>query len=283
MESEIQLKPRISKKKYLGIVKKIKKHIHRGDIYEMNFCQEFYAKNAEINPLNLYKRLNNISPMPYSCFYKFNHNYLLCSSPEGFLQKKGNKIFSRPIKGTIQRGKNKWEDTLLRRNLLNSKKEQSENVMIVDLVRNDFSKFAKKGSVKVDELFGIYTFNNLHHMISTISCEVGYRYHFVDAIKNCFPMGSMTGAPKVKAMELIEKYEKTRRGLFSGAVGYITPEGDFDFNVVIRSILFNKKNKYLSVMAGSAITSKSVPEKEYEECLLKAWPMIKALNEKAKT
>ncbi len=275
--SDIRMKPRISKKQYLEKVNKIKQHIYRGDIYEMNFCREFFAESTEINPVETYLRLNKISPMPFSCFYKLKNKYLLCSSPERFLKKTGNKIISQPIKGTIRRGKNKTEDEKLVRKLFENKKEQSENVMIVDLVRNDLSRIARVGTVSVDELFGIYSYKHLHQMISTVSCEPDKKFHFVDAIKNCFPMGSMTGAPKVKAMELIERYESTKRGLFSGAVGYITPDGDFDFNVVIRSILYNAEKKYISVMAGSAITAQCDAKKEYEECLLKAEPMMNAL------
>lgn len=285
----ISLKPRISKKQYIEKVNKIKQHIHRGDIYEMNFCMEFFSEKTEINPVETYLHLNEISPMPFSCFYKLRKKYLLCSSPERFLKKNGNKIISQPIKGTIRRGKNPEEDKKFIKKLSENKKEQSENVMIVDLVRNDLSRVAKRGTVKVDELFGIYSYKHLHQMISTVSCELDKKYHFVDALKNCFPMGSMTGAPKVRAMELIEKFENAKRGLFSGAVGYISPisnreglgvrsKANFDFNVVIRSILYNAEKKYISVMAGSAITAECDAEKEYEECLLKAEPMIRALE-----
>jgi len=278
--SPLNIKSRITKNEYLQTINKIKQHIKQGDIYEMNFCQEFYAENAEINPFFIYQQLNEISPMPFSCYYKLKDKYLACASPERFLKKQGNKIISQPIKGTIKRGSTIEEDNLLKNQLLNSEKERSENVMIVDLVRNDLSRTAKEGSVRVDELFGIYSFKQVHQMISTISSELNEGVHFTEVIKQCFPMGSMTGAPKVKAMELIEKYENTKRGLFSGAVGYITPDGDFDFNVVIRSILYNEKEKYLSFMVGSAITDKSIPAKEYEECLLKAKAMFEVLNSK---
>lgn len=276
--SGITLKQRISRKKYIETINKIKRHIYRGDIYELNYCQEFYAENAVINPMEVYQKLNELSPMPFSCYYKLYDKYLLCSSPERYLKKTGNKIISQPIKGTIRRGKNEKEDQRMIKKLLANKKELSENVMIVDLVRNDLSHIARAGTVKVEELFGIYTYRNLHQMISTVSCELDKKYHFIDAIKSTFPMGSMTGAPKVRAMELIEKFEAAKRGLFSGAVGYITPEGNFDFNVVIRSILYNKKNNYVSAMAGSAITAECSPEREYEECLLKAAPMFRALG-----
>ena len=272
------IQPRITKEEYLQTVRKFQEHIQFGAIYEANFCQEFFAENAEINPLNTFLKLREISPTPFSAFYKFRDKYLLCASPERFLKKEGNKIISQPIKGTAKRGKTDAEDAVLKSLLLHDVKEQSENVMVVDLVRNDLSRTAKDGTVIVDELFGIYTFSQVHQMISTISAELRDDVHFIDAIKEAFPMGSMTGCPKIKAMELIEKYETTKRGLFSGAVGYITPNGDFDFNVVIRSMLYNAFTKYLSMMAGSAITAKSIPEKEYEECLMKAKAMFEVLG-----
>lgn len=274
----IRLKNRISKEQYLASVHKLKKHIKHGDIYEVNFCQEFYAEGAKIDPLQAYLHLNEISQSPFSCFYRLNDKYLMCASPERFIKKTGQKLISQPIKGTIKRGATREEDEKLMGDLLNSPKERSENVMIVDLVRNDLSRTAKKGSVKVEELYGIYSFKQVHQMISTISSELRDDIHFVDAIQSAFPMGSMTGAPKIRAMELIEQYESTKRGLYSGAVGYITPEGDFDFNVVIRSILYNSTEKYVSFMAGGAITDKSLPEKEYEECLLKAKAMFEVLD-----
>lgn len=274
-----KIKNRISKTEYLSTVEQIKNHIHRGDIYEMNFCQEFYMDDTEINSLSLYLKLNTVSPTPFSCFYKYDKKFLISASPERFLKKMENKIISQPIKGTIRRGTTSAEDELLKQQLFQDKKEQTENVMITDLVRNDLSKTANPKSVNIEELFGIYTFQQVHQMITTISSELRSDIHFADAIRNAFPMGSMTGAPKVKAMELIEKYESTKRGLFSGAVGYITPGGDFDFNVVIRSILYNSENKYLSFMAGGAITANSIPEKEYEECLLKAKAIFQVLDE----
>ena len=201
--------------------------------------------------------------------------YLICSSPERFLRKENQQLLSQPIKGTRKRSAKKEIDFQLQMELLNSEKDKSENVMITDLVRNDLSKYAEKASVKVEELFGGYSFEQVHQMISTITAELSNKYHFIDAIKGAFPMGSMTGVPKKKAMELIEKFETTKRGLFSGSVGYINPNSDFDFNVVIRSILYNSTKKYFSVMAGGAITAKSIPKEEYEECLVK----VKAILE----
>jgi para-aminobenzoate synthetase component 1 len=226
----------------------------------------------------VYNQLNNISPTPFSGFFKFNQNYILSATPERFLCKRGNKLISQPIKGTAKRSSSVLEDEKIKSNLKNSEKEQAENVMIVDLVRNDLTKSAIKGSVKVEELFGIYSFPQVHQMISTISCEIDPHLHFIDAIKNTFPMGSMTGAPKIKAMQLIDEYEKTKRGIYSGSFGCISPNGDFDFNVIIRSILYNATTKYLSYHVGGAITYASDPEKEYEECLLKASAIMKVLK-----
>lgn len=269
---------RITKEEYIASVNGLKQHIHLGDIYEVNFCQEFYTQNAVIAPLDVYKKLNAISKAPFSAYYKSNPHYLICSSPERFIQKRHNRLISQPIKGTSKRSVNKAEDEQLKEYLQKSEKEKSENVMIVDLVRNDLSKVAKRGSVNVDELFGIYSFKQVHQMISTVSCELCDNVSFTDIIKATFPMGSMTGAPKVSAMQLIEQYESTKRGLYSGAVGYIAPNGDFDFNVVIRSILYNKSNQCASFMVGSAITDKSEAENEYEECLLKAKAMFEVLK-----
>jgi len=274
----IQVEPRISKKEYLNAASKLKEHIKYGDIYEVNYCQEFYSVDADIDPLQTYVRLNEITKAPFSCCYRFADKYLISASPERFLQKKGMTLISQPIKGTMKRGENEEIDLQLKNDLLENPKEQRENVMIVDLVRNDLSRTAKKGSVEVEELFGIYTFQQAHQMISTVRSELKEDVHFVDAIMEAFPMGSMTGAPKVSAMKLIEKYEETKRGLYSGAVGYITPDGDFDFNVVIRSILYNKSEQYLSFIVGGAITDLATIEDEHEECLLKAKPMFEVLN-----
>jgi len=269
---------RISKEEYIHIIQQLQQHILRGDCYEINFCQEFFAEQVDIDPLQVYCSLSNTSPNPFAAYYKTGQQYLLCASPERYLKKEGERIFSQPIKGTSQRNLNDaGEDVKSKEHLYNSAKDRSENVMIVDLVRNDLSKICEEASVKVEELFGIYSFPQVHQMISTVSGQLRSDIHFIDAIKATFPMGSMTGAPKKRVMELIEQYEQTRRGIFSGAVGYITPEGDFDFNVVIRSIMYNAGSKYLSFQAGSAITFYSDPEKEYEECLLKAAAIKKVL------
>ena len=273
----IEIQQRISKDFYLEKVTKMLEYINKGDIYEANFCMEFYAE-TDINPLDKYFLLNDISKPPFATFFKNNNHFLLSATPERYLKKERDKIISQPIKGTSKRFSDNNEDEISKNILASDPKERSENIMITDLVRNDLSRTAKKGSVKVEELCGIYSFLQVHQMISTITSTLGDQYSALEVIKNSFPMGSMTGAPKISAMKIIEELEETKRGLYSGSVGYFTPNGDFDFNVVIRSILYNSKNNYVSFSVGSAITALSVPELEYEECLLKADAMIKVLN-----
>lgn len=276
--SSINIQQRVSKENYLSKVSKMLEHIHRGDIYEANFCMEFFAENAQIEPLEIYQKLNAISEPPFAVYFKNNFQYLLSASPERYLRKEGLKIISQPIKGTAKRSENLIVDEKLKSDLVQNEKERSENIMIVDLVRNDLSHTATKGSVQVEELCQIYTFKQVHQMISTIVSEVENTTSPVEILRTTFPMGSMTGAPKISAMQIIEELEATKRGLYSGAVGYFTPTGDFDFNVVIRSILYNSKNQYLSFSVGSAITSQAIPEMEYEECLLKAKAMFEVLS-----
>lgn len=277
-EPLLDIQPRIKHADYIKAVLGLKHHIQVGDIYEVNFCQEFYAEHADITPWNVYQKLTRKSSTPFACYYRNDMHHLMCASPERYLQKKGSTLLSQPIKGTSKRGETPEEDQQLREALYQNTKERSENVMIVDLVRNDLSRTAQKGSVKVEELFGIYAFPQVHQMISTVTSELRENTPFTEVLKASFPMGSMTGAPKVKAMELIEQFESTKRGLYSGTVGYITPEGDFDFNVIIRSILYNASSQFLSFMVGGAITSKSDPEAEYQESLLKAKAIFEVLN-----
>ncbi len=275
----LTIQSRFSRPEYIATVEKIKEHINRGDIYVTNFCQEFFAEDADIDPLDIFLELNKISPNPFSAFFKLKENYILCASPERFLAKRENKLISQPIKGTAKRGNDDNEDELIKQQLRNHAKELQENVMIVDLVRNDLTRSAKPGTVKTEELFGIYSFEQVHQMISTVVCEIENGITAVQAVKNTFPMGSMTGAPKISSMNLMEQYERSRRGIYSGAVGYFSPDDDFDFNVVIRTLLFNQAKKYLSFHTGSAITYHADAEKEYEECLLKAQAILLALGQ----
>jgi para-aminobenzoate synthetase component 1 len=274
------VKNRIQKEEYISIISRLQQHILRGDCYEINFCQEFFSEQVHVEPLSIYKDLSNISPNPFSALYRIENKWLICASPERFLKKEGSKILAQPIKGTSKRihGDDKMDEQN-KEELFHSSKDRSENVMVVDLMRNDLSKICEEGTVKVDELYGIYSFPQVHQMISTISGELKKNISFSEIIQATFPMGSMTGAPKKKVMELIEQYEKTKRGIFSGAVGYISPAGDFDFNVVIRSIMYNSMSGYLSFQTGSAVTFYSDPEKEWDECILKAEAMKKVLLE----
>lgn len=276
----IAIKLKIHKEAYKERVRAMLEHIYRGDIYEANLCQEFYAHGI-IDPLETYKRLNTISQPPFATYLKLDDRYVLSASPERYLKKTGYTIISQPIKGTARRSEDGLEDVAFAKALSQDSKERSENVMIVDLVRNDLSRTAKKGSVQVAELCGLYAFKQVHQMVSTITSEIGAGTSPVDVIRSTYPMGSMTGAPKVRAMEIIEALEKSKRGLYSGAVGYFTPEGDFDFNVVIRSILYNEERSYISYSVGGAITANSDPDKEYEECLLKAKAMRAVLEGKS--
>lgn len=275
---KLTIQQRISKADYLEKISKILTHIHHGDIYEANFCMEFYAENATIDPLEKFIKLNEISQPPFAVYLKNNTHFLLSASPERYLKKEGELLISQPIKGTAKRFSDPVEDEKSKNQLASDPKERSENIMITDLVRNDLSHTAQKGSVQVTELCGIYSFMQVHQMITTITAQFDAQHSLVDTLKTTFPMGSMTGAPKISAMKIIETLEETKRGLYSGAVGYFSPSGDFDFNVVIRSILYNQENKYLSFSVGSAITSQSVGEKEYEECLLKAKAMREVLS-----
>lgn len=278
-QSNYTFKARISKEEYIGKVVKLKNHIQQGDIYEVNFCQEFYAEDVEINfPMDTYYRLNDLTHAPFSSYYQFGNYAAFCGSPERFLKKEGPKLISQPIKGTAPRGATLEADEKLTNALQNDPKERAENTMIVDLVRNDLSRVAEKDSVKVEEYCAIYSFDTVHQMISTISCEVKPEVTFTDILRATFPMGSMTGAPKLRAMELIEVNESFKRGLYSGSIGYIAPNGDFDFNVVIRSLLYNTENRYLSCSVGGAITIQSDPEKEYEECMVKVKRILDGMN-----
>jgi para-aminobenzoate synthetase component 1 len=267
------IQPTTTRQAYEAQVEKLKKHIEEGDIYEINYCIEFLIKKLDLkeeNCIELFSLLSQHAPMPFSAYLKWQDFFVLCASPERFLKKEGRRLISQPIKGTIRRGKNAEEDEILKKYLKENEKERAENMMIVDLVRNDLARSATIGTTAVTELFGVYTFKQLHQMISTVEAELSRDCPWVDALRQAFPMGSMTGAPKIRAMQLIEDYEKQKRGLYSGAVGFISPEEDFDFNVVIRTFLYNKKKKLGSFQVGSAITIDALPEKEWEECLLKA-------------
>lgn len=263
---------------YHDRVGRIMRHIQLGDIYETNFCVEHFATETVIDPAVLFGQMVADGKAPFSCRMAHGGRHLLCASPERFMAKVGNRIFSQPMKGTNRR---QPDNAAAMEALRNDPKERAENIMITDLVRNDLSKFAKQGSVKVDELCGVHSFAHVNQMVSTVSCELRDGVHPLDMLLGAYPMGSMTGAPKVRAMQIIDEYEGFGRGLFSGSVGYFTPDLDFDFNVVIRSILYDENSKNLSFPTGSAITINSDPQREWEECLLKSEAMRRLLKEHA--
>ncbi|MBC7425874.1 MAG: anthranilate synthase component I family protein, partial [Bacteroidia bacterium] len=284
--------PVISKDQYINTISEIRSDIENGDYYELNFCQEFRTDQKNFDSELIYSKLCAKSPAPFSALLKIPGYELVCMSPERFLSHQQGSLVAQPIKGTRRRGANAEEDEKLMNELFFSEKERAENVMIVDLTRNDLSNVCPAGNVKVTELFGIYKFPHVIQMISTVEGQL--KVELVNdkladkvlqnelneeninsdlpfkAIDNCFPMGSMTGAPKVEVMKRIAKYETGKRGFYSGCIGYISPEGDFDFNVVIRTLIYNKTLKQLSYWVGRAITFDSNSEEEYEECLLKA-------------
>jgi para-aminobenzoate synthetase component I len=275
----VSWKPRQSKSDYLEQIRFLKQQIQLGNLYEVNYCQEFFAEEVEWNSiLPVYSALNRISTAPYSLFYESADWMIASASPERFLQKKGERLISQPIKGTAGRGAMPGKDDELKEQLAVSHKDRTENVMIVDLVRNDLSRVATKASVQVDELFGIYTFPTVHQMISTVSCRLKEDVRFTDILEAAFPMGSMTGAPKVAAMQLAEATERFTRGMYSGSAGYIGPDGDFDLNVMIRSFVYNVANRYVSCGVGGAITILSDPEEEYAECRTKVGRILETVG-----
>jgi para-aminobenzoate synthetase component 1 len=263
---------------YIQHTQQFLKHIALGDMYEANYCTPFQANDVELHPLQCYKDLNAISTPPFAAYAKLGPLHVISASPERYLKKQGDKLITQPIKGTARRSHEVEEDNQLKSDLLADPKERSENVMIVDLVRNDLSRTAQKGTVQVEELFGIYSFKQVHQMISTVVSRMKSELSPVQALTTTFPMGSMTGAPKISAMKIIEQNEVFYRGVYSGAVGYFTPQGDFDFNVIIRTILYHEELKKLTFAVGSAITIAAQPEKEYDECLLKARALFEVLE-----
>jgi len=276
---QADFKERTTKDAYFEQFNKIKNALQQGDIYELNYCQEFYAQQVAIEqPVPLFTTLEQLTQAPHAAYIQTPNHFVFCASPERFLEKKGDLLRSEPIKGTAPRHPDALTDKALATKLKNDPKERAENIMIVDLVRNDLSQLAQKDTVNVDELCEIYSFATVHQMISKISCVLKSNTSFSDILKYTFPMGSMTGAPKISAMQHIEALEDFKRGLYSGSIGLIEPNGDFDFNVVIRSLIYNRNTKYLSCAVGSAVTIEAEAEKEYQECLLKANKLIYGLQ-----
>lgn len=275
----IHLDPVMPREHYLKALDNVMYHLHRGDIYEVNYCQEWRADAYLDNPFIRFIALNARTRAPHAAYVQYGECYILCGSPERFIRKQNDRIVSQPIKGTIRRGANSVEDAALKERLMNSAKDKAENVMIVDLVRNDLARIAQKASVVVDELHGVHTFQTVHHLVSTISAKLSNEETFSNILRATFPMGSMTGAPKVRAMQIADALEASARGMYSGSVGYKEPNGNFDFNVVIRAIIADLNRREVSCKVGGAITVQSDPAKEYEECLLKAEAVMKALVE----
>lgn len=274
----VEMVCRTERPHYLEQVARIRAAIEAGTYYELNYCVEWFAENVQIDPIQRYLRLNTLSPTPFSGYFQSDGQHLLCGSPERFFARYHQQLYSQPIKGTRKRSQDPATDTALKNALANNSKERAENVMIVDLVRNDLARSCVAGSVQVPELMQVYSFPTVHQMISTVSGQIRPDISTVAAIKNAFPMGSMTGAPKIMAMQHIDALEDSRRSLYAGAFGYFSPEGHCDFNVVIRSLLYNSKNGYLSLSTGGAITYDSIAEAEWEECQLKAATMLAALE-----
>ena len=278
LRTPILLRATTSKKHYLATVSELKKNIQQGNVYELNYCMEFFCEDVSIDPLLTFLKLQALTKAPYSAFVKLDDDFILSASPELFLKKEGSALCTKPIKGTIKRGKNKEEDDQLKQTLHNSIKERTENVMAVDVARNDLSQLATKGSVTVNKLYNIESFETVHQMVSTVSCTIKESTPFHQIMAATFPMASMTGAPKLSAVQLINKHEDFKRHFYSGAMGLIDDKEDFTLSVIIRSIFYNQKTKRLSLAVGGAITYLSEPEKEYEECLLKAKALLEALD-----
>lgn len=274
----IKLKSKTSRERYIENVKKIKEHIQKGNVYEVNYCLEFFATDVIIDPVRVFWKLADLAKAPHSYLLRMEDEFVICASPELYLKKEGNNLYTKPIKGTAKRSKNLAEDERLKEELYNSLKERTENVMAVDVARNDFSHFAEKGSVNVNRLYNIESFETVHQMVSTVHCKIKDGTSFDDVINATFPMASMTGAPKLRAMSIIDEMEDFKRNYYSGTMGMINDYGEYTFPVLIRSIFYNMGTKRVSIAVGGAITYLSDPEKEYEECILKAGTMLKALN-----
>lgn len=281
----IQVKSLTGKQRYYDKIKELQREIGLGNIYEINYCQSFFCENAVIDPVDVFLKLNALAKAPYACILKLGGDYIISASPELFLKREGNIVYTKPIKGTTRRGQDPAEDERLKKELQESIKERTENVMAVDVARNDLSRFAARGSVQVNKLYNIETFETVHQMVSTVRCEIGPALLnnspagiFNRIIEDTFPMASMTGAPKLRAMQLIDTHEDFERGCYSGAMGLVDADGNFLLQVLIRSIFYNAQTGRLHFAVGGAITCLSEAEKEYEECLLKAGALLKVLN-----
>ena len=274
-DAEVLLTSTISHKEYLTKIQKVKEYILQGDIYEMNLTQRFSGCFPK-DPFTVYQNLRKISPSPFGCYLSFEDVQLLSSSPERLLQIQGQRIETRPIKGTRPRGKTPQEDEKYKKSLLNSEKDQSELLMIIDLSRNDLSRICTPHSVKVTRLFGLESYSTVYHLVSTIEGHLKEGINVISAIKALFPGGSITGAPKIRSMEIIDELEPTKRSVYTGSIGYIGFDGSVDLNIAIRTMILKEQQVHFQV--GGAITYDSNPQKEYEETLHKAQGMLRALG-----
>ncbi len=256
---------------YRDKVLQIKERIARGDTYEVNLTHQLQAPFSG-NSLDLFASMRKSGPVPFAVWMHYGDVEVCCSSPERFLQRQGTRIITQPIKGTSARGATPEEDRRIVKEILQKEKNRAENVMIVDLVRHDLGQVAQTGTVRTDSLLEVQTFSTVHQLVSTVSAELKPDTSSVDALKACFPMGSMTGAPKIRTMQIIEELENYRRGLYSGAIGYFTPEDNFDFNVVIRTAIIVYDRLYYAI--GGAVTADSDPREEWDESWLKAEALL---------
>jgi len=277
---KFNFKSRTEKNEYIQNIDRIQDSIRKGQFYELNYCVEFYNENASINAAATFHKINQVAKSPMSALIKYEDRYALCFSPERLAQLSGCQLISQPIKGTARR--NLIDSTLdcqIKQDLETSIKERAENIMIVDLVRNDMTPYAKTGSIQVDELCKVYTFPFVHQMISTVSAELKDKKQAKHALRNLLPAGSMTGAPKMEVMHNIQEIENFTRGLYAGNIGYFEPNGNFDFNVVIRTLYYDAKHQNISLAVGGAITLLSDAKREYNECLLKAEGILRFFHD----
>ncbi|MCT4509228.1 MAG: aminodeoxychorismate synthase component I [Tepidibacter sp.] len=271
----VKLESNFKKKDYIDAIEKMRNYIRSGDIYQANMTQRFHGK-VSMSSFELYRDLRRISPAPFGAFLNFEDIHILSNSPERFIKVNNKFIQTRPIKGTRPRGKSKEEDLLLRNELLNSEKDKAELLMIVDLERNDIGRISKIGTVRVPELFKLEEYSNVHHLVSTVVGEIKEDKDIVDVISSTFPGGSITGAPKIRAMEIIDELEPTARNVYTGSIGYIGFDSNADFNISIRTII--KKDEDIFFQVGGGITWDSNPEEEYEETLHKAKSIMNAIR-----
>lgn len=274
MEVAKNFKSNFSKEEYKAAITKLKDYIVSGDVYIANMTQRFYTENNE-DSFEIYKKLRSINKAPFSAFMNFKDFQIISSSPERFLEINNKKVITRPIKGTRPRGKTREEDERNSLELLNSEKDKAELLMVVDLERNDLSKVCKPHTVKVTELFKLETYATVFHLVSTVEGELKDEVSSIRCIKECFPGGSITGTPKIRAMEIIEELEGLKRNIYTGSIGYFDFRGNADFNIAIRTIIKKDNKAYFGV--GGGITYDSNEEDEYNETLDKANALMRVL------